>query len=153
MLPIQYTQFCHQAFYMRPCIVYYMWKIAESLWRNMCDGITFGNNFFVIFLWCSVSTVYMNMCWIPQFLSMHVKTGYCLKHFSSKRHLLTVLLNLTFTSGPRNCNIVINRADPSPPIRYYIIYGRPLKGLIAILISTFFNIILISKLLVIFKHN
>ena len=27
---------------------------------------------------------------------------------------------------PPLCNIVINRADPSPPIRYYVIYGQPL---------------------------
>ena len=31
---------------------------------------------------------------------------------------------------PKNCNIVINWADPSPPIRYYVIYGRPLTEIL-----------------------
>ena len=28
----------------------------------------------------------------------------------------------------QNCNIVINREDPRPPITYYVIYGQPLKS-------------------------
>ena len=51
---------CQQACYMRPCIAYYLWKIAESLWRNMCDGITFGNNF----LWYFCDALFQLSIWI-----------------------------------------------------------------------------------------